>query len=308
MNILANCIEELSIGNPQKFHNLTMTPLFGESSVDLDYLLLDEALEKDVIELSEVSESGSVPNLRVLNKSAKRILLLDGEELIGAKQNRILNVSVMVPPEETIIIPVSCVEAGRWHRRSRHFSSANRVHFAEGRARNARHVTDSLRSRGSARGSQGEVWSTISEKARRMNAVSGTSASDHIFRTHRRSLNMYLDVFNSLPNQRGAIFSVEGGTTGVDFFDSNKALSSSFKKLVESYALDAIDLYMFGANGKYEFNSKSLLEEIGSSQVKNFPAVGEGENVRLVSDTLAGGALVVEGRDVHLSAFYRLEN
>lgn len=234
--------------------------------------------------------------------------MLDGEELIGAKQNRILNVSVMVPPKETIIIPVSCVEAGRWHRRSRHFSSAKRVHFAQGRARNARHVTESLQNYGSPRGSQGEVWSTISGKAERMNAVSDTSASEEIYYRHRRGLDEYLAAFDSLPDQRGAIFSVEGGTTGVDFFDSNKAFSGSFKKLVESYALDAIDLDVYGTNGKNEDDSKSLLDEISSAQVQNFPAVGEGEECRLVSNTLAGGALVVEGRDVHLSAFYRFED
>ena len=59
--------------------------------------LLDEALQKDYIEIQETSESGSVPELKVLNKCGRKILLLDGEELLGAKQNRILNLSVMVP-------------------------------------------------------------------------------------------------------------------------------------------------------------------------------------------------------------------
>ena len=41
--------------------------------------------------ITEVSEGGSVPELRVVNKGDARILVLDGEELRGAKQNRVLN-------------------------------------------------------------------------------------------------------------------------------------------------------------------------------------------------------------------------
>jgi len=46
--------------------------------------------------IAETSESGSVPELVVENPLAERVLLYDGEELLGAKQNRILDVSVLV--------------------------------------------------------------------------------------------------------------------------------------------------------------------------------------------------------------------
>ena len=100
MNLIPSCLSELQLGSPQSICNLTMTPLLSEKNFEADYWLLDHALENDLIEISEISESGSVPDLKVQNKSAQRILLLDGEELLGAKQNRILNVSVMVPAEK----------------------------------------------------------------------------------------------------------------------------------------------------------------------------------------------------------------
>ncbi len=53
--------------------------------------------------------------------------MLDSEELIGAKQNRILNVSVMVPPHTTITVPVTCVEQGRWAYSSATFKSSGWV-------------------------------------------------------------------------------------------------------------------------------------------------------------------------------------
>ena len=303
MNYIAESLTGLKIGDPQTIHNLTMIALLSDSKVEKDYLLLDEALQQDAIEVSEVSDAGSVPVLKVLNKSMQRILLLDGEELIGAKQNRILNVTVMVPAEQTITIPVSCVEAGRWHRQSQHFSSAGRAHYAEGRARKTRRVNETLRQSGTRHGSQGEVWADISLKASRMDARSATDASDVMYSTHRRNLDEFLQAISKVPKQTGAIFSVNGSTTGIDLFDSTEALSGSLHKLVESYALDAID---YARQGEVQTNGvdvKRFLDAICKTSAESFPAVGEGDDYRFDNKEMSGGALVVEDRVVHLCAF-----
>jgi len=51
----------------------------------------DEALSENLIEIAEKDGDGSVPELRVMNEPPKIILILDGEELVGGKQNRIVN-------------------------------------------------------------------------------------------------------------------------------------------------------------------------------------------------------------------------
>jgi len=104
---------------------------------------------------------------------------------VGAKQNRILNLTVLAPANKTIVIPVSCVEAGRWRAESAEFASAGRAHYSAGRARKAAHVTESLRSTGSRRSDQGAVWADISEKAVRMDAVSDTGAAAALYETHQ---------------------------------------------------------------------------------------------------------------------------
>ena len=91
-----------------------------------------DALALGTVQIGETSEAGRVPELRVLNHGDRAVFLLDGEELIGAKQNRVLNLSILVPPHSESTIPVSCVESGRWSRRSAHFGSAPRAHYAEG--------------------------------------------------------------------------------------------------------------------------------------------------------------------------------
>src|SRR5438105_6220871 len=99
-----------------------MFPLLDDAAVQPAYVTLDQALEQRTVTIDEVSEAGSVPELKVVNRGVLPVLLVDGEELVGAKQNRVLNLTILVAPGTTTVIPVSCVEAGRWSRRSASFT------------------------------------------------------------------------------------------------------------------------------------------------------------------------------------------
>ena len=59
----------------------------------------DELFDQGLVEASELSESGVVGRISVTNKSASYLVLLDGEALIGAKQNRIVQRSMIIGPE-----------------------------------------------------------------------------------------------------------------------------------------------------------------------------------------------------------------
>ena len=74
-----------------------------------------------------MSEGGAVPMLKAHNRGAVGVLILDGEELVGAKQNRVLNTTVYIKPGQEIVIPVSCTEAGRWSYRRRSFGDSGYV-------------------------------------------------------------------------------------------------------------------------------------------------------------------------------------
>lgn len=104
----------LSIGAAQVLRNLTVLPLIDATAPPTGWLRLDQAIGRGVAEISEVSEHGSVPQLRLRNRAGQLLFLLDGEELVGAKQNRILNLSILAPAGSGLEIPVSCVEQGRW--------------------------------------------------------------------------------------------------------------------------------------------------------------------------------------------------
>jgi hypothetical protein len=234
-------LSELSLGDRTVFENLTMFELVGISGGDLDYLTLNDAIRLEVAKVSEISDSGSVPELLFENFADLPVLILDGEELIGAKQNRTVNLTILAPAGKTIKIPVSCVEAGRWRRDSSHFVMSDRHHFARGRAARAEAVSCSLRRDGSRHSDQGRVWADISAKAARMQAPSATQAMAEIFDRHRSSLESYVRSFTAGEEQIGALFAIGSEIVGLDLFDRRSTLAGVLPKLVRSYAIDAID-------------------------------------------------------------------
>jgi ARG and Rhodanese-Phosphatase-superfamily-associated Protein domain len=167
---------QIHVFSPLVFRNLAVSPLVVSNPRADDYSTLDEALTTGRVRITEVGEAGSVPELKLLNDTDHPILLLDGEELTGARQNRICHLTILAPPRAETIIPVSCVEAGRWSWRSQAFSTSGNVHFASSRARKARDVSDSLYRRSAPHAKQDLVWSDISSKLDRLATRSGTAA------------------------------------------------------------------------------------------------------------------------------------
>ena len=124
--------------------------------------------------MSEVSDDGSVPELLFKNLGDRPVLLVEGEELVGAKQNRTLNISILAPPGRETRIPVTCVEGGRWgYGNDVVFQPSDRAHYARGR-RTKREAVN--RNRAATRSAvpriQGAVWEDIDAKMAAMSARS----------------------------------------------------------------------------------------------------------------------------------------
>ena len=156
MKLIDDTLAALSIAAPQRFSNLTVYPLIAPADLDADYLVLDEALRRKLAPVTEVSCGGSVPELAFDNQADEGVLLLDGEELVGARQNRVLNITILVGGHKNIVIPVSCVEHGRWRYNSDEFASADRALFSKARGKKMRQVSASMRESGTRRSDQGE--------------------------------------------------------------------------------------------------------------------------------------------------------
>jgi hypothetical protein len=247
MNIAIEAIPDylssVRAGTPQSFRNLTLFPLFGSGMTkpEPDYLLAEAAIAAGLARVTEINNGGSVPELRFENTADKGVLLLDGEELIGAKQNRVVNLTILVPARTAIVIPVACVEAGRWHMNAPDLRPSERIMYSRGRAARAGHVTSSMRSSGLRRAVQSAVWDDIAGKAQRLDALSPTGAMSAVYERHALSVETYVRAFNCEEQQIGVGFAINGEPLGLDLFDNPVTLRTLLPKLVRSYALDALD-------------------------------------------------------------------
>lgn len=310
MQSVAQLLQSLSIGAPVTAANLTMFPLLKTGTGAADYRLLDESLDAGLAEVTETSDGGSVPELRLRNKSDRDILLVDGEELVGAKQNRVLNLTILVGAGQEVTIPVSCVEAGRWAWRSRRFASGKRKLHARARLEKMRGVSASMRESGQRARSdiQSAVWRSVEDKMASFECRSATASLHDVYEATERDLAPVREQFAAQPDQVGAAFAVDGRLVGVELFDAAATLARMLPKLVDSYAFDAVESRRDrqatdAAKSPSLDEIKALLARIAQAPQSTYAAVAKGIDVRIDAPALHAAALVEGERLVHLSAF-----
>jgi len=304
MEFVARTVGGVTVGEPQSYGGLTMWPLVGEDTAPARYFTLDEALAQKWAVVTELTAEGVVSEVRVVNDSPYELLVVDGEELAGAKQDRVANVSAFVPHQSACGLPVSGVEAGRWSFRAPRLETTPYLHYASGRRERLRQVSASLREIGEWRAHQADVWDDLSDRLARNGAGSTTSAMSDLFRRHEDALEQYVRALVPCPSQRGGFFSVGNGPAGLDLFDRTRTLERLLPKLVRSCALEALAA---GQGRQARDGGRDrvarLLDVIAAAPTEAYRSVGIGHDLRYAARGVAGAALVAEGRVVHMAAF-----
>ncbi len=286
---------------------MTAVPLFHTAPETLTYGTLAEALRDGVIVVTEVNAGGSVPDLKVINNADSSILLLDGEELKGAKQNRVLNASVLMDAHSETIIPVSCTEAGRWAYTSDTFKASGNVMSRNLRANRTRSVSASLDRTQQYRSDQSAVWRDIDHMAEAAAVESPTRAMADIYAAKEEELDDCLDAFSHVPNQKGLIVFVNGKVVGFDLISRAAAYEVLHPKLVKSYVMDALLQKKSGRRKATLDDARAFVKETQSCSEKKFKSAGLGWDVRFEGGTLVGSSLVHNETAIH-SAFFRAQN
>jgi len=310
MQALSSTLKALEIGSPIASGPLTVFPLLRTDAPPAAYALLDEALDAGLAEVTEISDGGSVPELLFRNRSDRDILLVDGEELVGAKQNRVLNLTILVGAYQDVKIPVSCVEAGRWAWRSRRFSSGKKKLHARARFEKMRGVSAAMRESGQrARGDiQGAVWRSVEDKMASFDHRSPTSSLHEVFDSVEPRLQEHRGKVEPLPGQIGAVFTMGGEIAGVELFDAADTLGKMLPKLVDSYLVDALEFESGGVKAPSLAKVRALLKRIADAEPEVYAAVAKGEDLRIDKRRLHAAALADGERLVHLSAFEASES
>jgi hypothetical protein len=302
--LLQQC-RQLKTNPPLCWRNLTLVPLTGWNG-SLPYLLASEALEQKELTIQEISPIGQVNTIRVNNQSPCRILLLEGEELIGAKQNRIVNTTILLEARSTVEIPVSCVEQGRWHHRRPDFAAGG-YGLPQIRAWKNRRITESLDRTGQPVADQHEIWEQVSKTLRDLETDSPTQAMTDAFEQQK---TQWQDCLQALPCPQetcGLAAAVNGRLLLIDVFDKPDTLRKLWPRLIPAVALEAIRRSPLPAKPFTEKAAQFFLDGIKQCRAQCFKAVALGCDIRFESDELFGQALCVEEQIIHLAMFPKEE-
>lgn len=285
---------------------LRVLPILGPSHAEPAYeLLRPELLHR--VKITEISESGSVPTVRVANDLEERVFLMDGQELIGAKQNRILNTDVLVPPNSILNIPVSCVERGRWHSSSASFSPGKAAAYRTRSAKLPR-VHSSLKRKRMHDADQIQVWSEVGAALMSAGAeASRTMALSDAYAMREREMNEFRRTLHLPADAVGVAIFCGSQFQGLDIFDRHSTLEKFWASLVDSYAIDFLGIpNSEAASGAESEQVITLLEQVAQADWEPFDSPGEGRDWRLGGRDLNGSALIWADRVVlHLQLFPR---
>ena len=318
-------IEGVRQGEPLHAGALTLIPLLASTehvTRQTGYLPLEEALQRKLIAITEQAQE-RVPELLAVSTADTPIVLVGGEQVIGGLQNRVLNTTILVAAHAELRIPVTCVEAGRWHEASssydapddvdvthspRAFASAEAA-YAKLRKLHAKSVTQSLSSGYGHRSDQGAVWDEVAERMSSTGSYSPSSAMQTLYKTPERASKLKENV-EMLQRPDGALgFVAVLGTDvlGAELFADESLASAYWEKLARSYAVEALDTKaqiaddrQSGVGGEGEVR---LLQEALAADIQIHPSPGLGADARFVGHHVTGAGLVHDGVVVHLSLF-----
>lgn len=303
---LIDLVTTLEIGQAAVAGNLALLPLIDGRRPAADpprYFLYQQAQDAGVISIEEVSEAGSVGMLRVANRADRPVLLVEGEVLLGMKQTRVLNLTILVPAASVLNVPVSCVESGRWHSVSEEATGKAAVNLAPSvRAAKTVTVARSMRSAHSFASDQNAVWVGVDRILDGHGADAPSRSYADLARNSRPLTNLAATV-EPAPGQVGVIACVAGRVACADMFEAPEVLASTWTGLVASYQAEAAmsDTKPLGARADAAARRWFRSIALGSPSVG--PELGVGSHLTVVAPDLEAAALVHESRVVHLSAF-----
>ncbi len=253
----------------------------------------DSGLEIDELEVPSVQE------LRMTNPTDRPILVVDGEHFLGGKQNRTANSAVLVGAKSELVVPVSCLEQGRWGQR-RSWRRADFFAPAHVRAVQRAGVARSLRRTGTREGDQRRVWMEVDATLNLNGIDSETAAASDLERAYRRECSctasvQEVAVRGPLPRQCGVAVARRGRVTAMDLFGAPHLLAAHWEQIVRSHFVEPPQQ---GSRVSCDGVQK-LIRRVARAPTEAIPGIGLGVEHHIAEGRLTGQALTLNGALVH---------
>jgi hypothetical protein len=304
-NRLAEIFPKLVFGDHFHVHGLGILPILVDGDIPVIPKLdtLDEALEKGTLTITECGEGGIVQIVNVENRGECGVIILEAEEIVGAKQNRVTSTTVIIAAHSTVKVPCSCVERGRWSYISDQFRSGNSIYRARSRSIQKASVNESLRREGIAVSNQGEVW----KETDRCLHEAGVQSSTSSFQDARAHVSHHIEKFvrsiHPVDRQTGALFYRKRGVIGAEFLGNPELFAKCIEKIIRSFAYEVISEPSL--NGTSPEIAKDWWAKVLDSSFIEHRSVGLGQTVRAEGDILGSGLRYGEVM-IHFSGFPEL--
>jgi hypothetical protein len=270
----------------------------------LQYRSSTAAIKEGLLEVREISEGGSVNHVFVLNKSEFYLFLMDGDILMGAKQNRVVNTSVLLAPRSKTQVPVSCVEQGRWDSVSTFFQGANFTAPSFLRADKAGQVRKSLKANRGHMADQGEIWGRVEEYHARLKVSSATGSLSDVYAQREDMFEKFISAFTLAEKANGAAIFMGKEMLSIDLFNRRDVFGEYFPRLLRGVGAE-----VFSRPAKKQTLTESeasywaleFMDEFDGLELEEFPGVGVGVERRFEKNPMTGFELRYQSAMVHLT-------
>lgn len=238
-------------------------------------------------------DSTNVEKVKLKNNSVSPLILLDGEEIAGSLQNRIISQTMIIAPKSEMEIPVNCSEKGRNEYKSE-FQYSDYIANSNTRRKKAYNKNNPL---------QEVVWNSIDDLETDKNTSSKTKALRDSYEKNKYDIDSYLKHFKMENNQIGVICIVEN-KVGIEIFNNHSLYEKYDEMLLRSYIIDS------SSSEKINISDKELENILASINEDSFikkEAVGLGKYYKISNSYGNGHILIYENNMVHTSFFKKIE-
>ena len=243
--ILTQFINLIEIEEEISYKNIKVFPLHLKAT-DLRTIklkTLDEALKDGILEIQETSIVG---NLKFINKSkTDKILIVEGDIVQGGRQNRVINITMILDEDSQVTVPTSCVEQGRWHGSSSSFSSSS----SKSTSSMYRKLNETVYCNYAALGGKGlsayasdqpALWNTIDHQLSDIDVSSPTNSFLDSCSVRDEDINDYIEKIMTHIKDCCGLAAVIGSKIVVSIADSVELFMPSIKATLKSHIIDAL--------------------------------------------------------------------
>lgn len=304
--MITNYFENLIIEKPVVKNGFCVFPVsVCDRGKDFSYLLLDKALKKNLVTITELHPEGSVNKLKIVNRATVPVLIFDGQELKGAKQNRVINTSVLVPEESELILPVSCSERDRWQYRTANFEATENIIPGDMRTRKNEKVYYNLASEGTYSSDQNKIWEEIEKLHLRSGTdkTSKTRALQDVYVKRSKDLDKLLNSYAPVDEQQGVMIVYKNKVVALEVFSDPAVYSEMYEKVLKSYLLDNLKVNTKGNNDNINSlwkTANQFIYKCKRTEFSRYKSPGYGWDYRFRSDNTFCSILEYDGAFLHI--------